>query len=206
MGETENHEQVEALKRELLHREKLLDNSQAKRREQLDKQDELVEKNHALWERCKALEADLAQERSVAAEYAARLKRAERTIDELSKQVDLYAKELGAYRKAREEDLTLDPLDVADVAHQTTRVLDRAKALVCGDRAADYGDPNQSFGRIARLWRAYLDLPETIRLDARDVAQMMIVFKAARDRHQRKPDNPVDQAGYAQTANWLDVE
>lgn len=86
--------------------------------------------------------------------------------------------------------------------HFTAHILDQAKALVTGERAQDYGPPADSFGGIARAWCAYLRVPDYY-IDARDVAQMMVVFKAQRDRHKRKRDNLADQAGYAQCASWV---
>lgn len=72
-------------------------------------------------------------------------------------------------------------------------VLQEAQALVLGDRNADYGHPRQEFERIARLWSAYTGatiFPE-------DVPMMLILLKAARERHAHKRDNLVDIAGYA---------
>lgn len=73
-------------------------------------------------------------------------------------------------------------------------VLDAAKYTVCGDRDKQYGSPEDSFERIARLWSAYLSRP----LLTSDVANMMILFKVGRNiTGMAKLDNWVDIAGYA---------
>lgn len=73
-------------------------------------------------------------------------------------------------------------------------VLQDAAALVNGDRQADYGSPRQNFGRIARLWSAYLDAEVT----APQVAHMMALVKLARLRHSPgHRDSSVDLCGYA---------
>lgn len=89
-----------------------------------------------------------------------------------------------------------------EVIHETTITLDRAKDLVCGDRANHYGDPRVRYAQIAKMWEGYLQLPEGS-IDARDAVQMLICMKQVRDRHHRKPDNPDDQAGYAQLLSWI---
>lgn len=89
-----------------------------------------------------------------------------------------------------------------EVIHETTITLDRAKDLVCGPRAFHYGDPRERYAQIAKMWEGYLQLPQGS-LDARDAVQMLICMKQVRDRHHRKPDNPDDQAGYAQLLSWI---
>lgn len=73
-------------------------------------------------------------------------------------------------------------------------VLQDAAALVNGDRQADYGSPRQNFGRIARLWSAYLGTEIT----APQVTHMMALVKLARLRHSPgHRDSSVDLCGYA---------
>lgn len=66
-----------------------------------------------------------------------------------------------------------------------------------------YGAPEFCFDAIAVVWSAYLEKE----LDARDVAVMMVMFKAIRDR--RRPvvndDNLIDMAGYAVCAARADA-
>lgn len=73
-------------------------------------------------------------------------------------------------------------------------ILDTAKKMVTGQREQDYGTPEANFGIIGKLWTDYLDHMVT----AEDVANMMILFKVARNRTGRgKADTWVDIAGYA---------
>lgn len=84
-------------------------------------------------------------------------------------------------------------------------VLEEARRLVCGDRNASYGSPDEDFGRTAAMWSGYLrDLLKTP-LGAKDVAWMMMMVKASRSRHDDKRDNYVDAAGYA-ACGWKCVE
>jgi hypothetical protein len=94
------------------------------------------------------------------------------------------------------------PEAAKDVEHLTTLALDKAKEIVCGDRARDYGRPSENHGSTAGLWNAYLRLPPGF-LDERDVCVMNILQKMSRDRWSRIDDNPVDWAGYAQNASWI---
>lgn len=71
-------------------------------------------------------------------------------------------------------------------------VLDEAYRITSGDRNAQYGDPNQDFKRTAGMWSAYLEAE----VKPHDVAWMMSMLKASRNRHQCKRDNYVDAAGY----------
>lgn len=73
-------------------------------------------------------------------------------------------------------------------------ILDTAKKMVTGQREQDYGTPEANFGIIGKLWTDYLGHMVT----AEDVANMMILFKVARNRTGRgKADSWVDIAGYA---------
>ena len=81
------------------------------------------------------------------------------------------------------------------------RLLDMAKAVVCGAREQQYGSPEDSFRAIADYWTVYLhqtgNLPEHRELTAEDTAIMMILLKVARQAGRGKFDNWVDIAGYA---------
>ena len=79
-------------------------------------------------------------------------------------------------------------------------ITDEAKAVVSGERAADYGDVNESFARIAQLWSAYTG----VMLTDWDVAQMMILLKVSRAKTSRKRDTLVDIVGYAECASKLE--
>ena len=78
------------------------------------------------------------------------------------------------------------------------RVLDAAKACVCGGRPMDYGTPEDNFALVAKLWNTYLG---DCLMDAHDVAMMMALLKIARIKTGRgKMDNYFDLAGYAACA------
>lgn len=78
-------------------------------------------------------------------------------------------------------------------------ITDEAKTIVAGDRASDYGDANESFARISKLWSAYTGITIT----PWDVAQMMILLKVSRAKTSRKRDTLVDIVGYAECASQL---
>lgn len=78
-------------------------------------------------------------------------------------------------------------------------ILEQAKICVCGHRQHDYGSPEDNFARIAKLWKAYLD----VELDAKDVAIMMALLKVARIKAGGTIDSAVDLAGYAACAGEI---
>ena len=73
--------------------------------------------------------------------------------------------------------------------------LAEAEKCVCGDRSLQYGEPEDNFNTIAKLWSAYLDTD----LGAEDVAIMMCLFKIARLKGScyESKDSWVDLIGYA---------
>lgn len=72
--------------------------------------------------------------------------------------------------------------------------LEQAMGCVLRDRNNEYGEPEDCFGMIARMWGAYLG----VCVSAHDVAAMMALLKIARFRHNPShEDNAVDCAGYA---------
>lgn len=74
---------------------------------------------------------------------------------------------------------------------------DQRAESITHDRAADYGDPNVSFDRIALMWSAITGADIT----AQQVAHMMICLKLS--RLQTSPnhlDSYVDIVGYARCA------
>lgn len=91
------------------------------------------------------------------------------------------------------------PTDRADILHA-------AEKCVCGDREADYGNPEDSFKAIASMWNSYLyaiglvenHTDEWKGLKPKDIAAMMVLFKIARvATGHGKLDNWIDAAGYA---------
>ena len=72
-------------------------------------------------------------------------------------------------------------------------ILDTAKEYVTKDRAAQHGDMEDNFTRIAEYWSVHLDTP----VYPDDVAVMMTLLKVARIKSNHEhPDNWVDGAGY----------
>ena len=78
--------------------------------------------------------------------------------------------------------------------------MDKAAAVVTG-RDAQHGSAEDNFSRIAGMWTAY----KGVHFDAKDVAVMMILLKAARiaSGHQ-SDDNWCDIAGYAACGGELE--
>lgn len=79
-------------------------------------------------------------------------------------------------------------------------LLETARKAVTSDRQATHGRPENTFGRIAHLWSAYLGIV----LTDYDVAHLMILLKVARAQQNPKhEDNHIDIAGYAACASEL---
>lgn len=74
-------------------------------------------------------------------------------------------------------------------------ILDLANECICGDRNLQYGEPEDNFSDIAKLWSVFLD----INITAPQVATMMILLKTARIKTSagRDKDSWVDVAGYS---------
>ena len=73
-------------------------------------------------------------------------------------------------------------------------VLDAAREAVTG-RPASYGEPEDSFGRVAHIWSAIF--PERT-WTASDVALALAALKLVRlSFHPKHRDSSVDLAGYA---------
>lgn len=76
-------------------------------------------------------------------------------------------------------------------------VLEMAEKCVCTDRNEQYGEPEDNFKAIADFWNVYLKHAKPDELSARDVANMMTLFKIARmSTGTPKEDNYVDAIGY----------
>ena len=84
---------------------------------------------------------------------------------------------------------------------RASKLLADADAAINGPRAKDYGTPKDNFEAVAAMWNAYLGRREQGTITARDVAQMMILLKAARlSVSPGHRDSLLDQAGYAALA------
>lgn len=83
-------------------------------------------------------------------------------------------------------------------------VLEDAQDTV-NDRENDYGEASETHRRVARLWTAYLDLPEG-EISAHDAAVMLGQMKDARIRENpERRDSWVDEAGYT-SCGWRCVD
>lgn len=81
--------------------------------------------------------------------------------------------------------------------------LENALKCVCGERQDQYGTPENNFGRIAKLWTAYLGYE----VSSVDVAMMMAMLKIARIKTGSATDDSfVDLAGYAACGAELRVD
>lgn len=78
-------------------------------------------------------------------------------------------------------------------------ILKEADEILNGDRMKAYGNPKESFERIAKFWSVVVGKE----LTAKDVGLMMVLFKVSREIHAHKPDNLRDIAGYAQTIQTI---
>jgi hypothetical protein len=81
-------------------------------------------------------------------------------------------------------------------------ILAEAERCVCADREEEYGNAENNFALIARLWREYLDCDNPI--TAHDVAIMMTLLKIARIATRKfKEDSYVDACGYLACAGEI---
>jgi hypothetical protein len=95
----------------------------------------------------------------------------------------------------KDEQAKPDPIEEPGLSRKrAAELLMHAAELINGQRAQDYGEPQQSFENIARLWSTYLHQEITVT----DVGMMMILLKVSRNqRGKDKQDNFVDICGYA---------
>ena len=83
---------------------------------------------------------------------------------------------------------------------KTKEYLEKANALIAGDREKDYGDKVHNHNNIARLWSAYLGTEIT----AHDVAVMMVLLKIARTKlGEISEDTYIDMSAYRAIAGEI---
>ena len=76
-------------------------------------------------------------------------------------------------------------------------ILDKAKETINGARQDQYGNPEDSFSDIAKLWTAYTG----VEFSAHDVAMMMALLKVARIKGGAgSEDSYIDLCGYTALA------
>ena len=79
-------------------------------------------------------------------------------------------------------------------------ILNDAMNVICNDRQNQYGNAENSFFEIAKLWTGYLNTTVT----SFDVAMMMILLKIARCKsNPYHNDNYIDICGYAALAGEM---
>lgn len=84
-----------------------------------------------------------------------------------------------------------------------SKCLKKAEKVVNFERNKEYGQPEDSFGDIAKFWSTYLK----IEITPIQVAGMMALLKIARSiAASNKPDTWIDLAGYAACAYELSQE
>lgn len=74
-------------------------------------------------------------------------------------------------------------------------LLREAASIIAGERNKNYGEPEDNFGRTAKIWSVILGMDVT----PEDVAMCMVGLKVARygNRGSFQPDTWRDIAGYA---------
>lgn len=94
-------------------------------------------------------------------------------------------------------------LQIPANSHTLGSSLHEAFYIINGERQDSYGNPENSFAIIAEYWSTYIasSWEHPIKLEAIDVAHMMMLFKIARCSGQHpKRDNYIDIQGYAAIA------
>jgi hypothetical protein len=81
-------------------------------------------------------------------------------------------------------------------------ILEEAREIVTGDRAASYGDAREDMERIAQLWSVILGC----HVEPWKVPACMIALKLSRLCHRRKRDSIRDIAGYADILALVECE
>jgi hypothetical protein len=90
--------------------------------------------------------------------------------------------------------------------------LERALALITGDRRDSYGDAKIDFTLVAQYWTTHLKARGILPMDhpglhGKDVALMMTLLKMRREAGVPKVDNVDDGVGYlALSSNWENYE
>lgn len=90
-------------------------------------------------------------------------------------------------------------------------ILIQAAKTITGERNEHYGEPEENFALIAKLWEPYLQrrvqnkegIAPYIEITSHDVAMMMCLLKVARTSAGKQQDNYIDLCGYAAIAGRL---
>jgi len=85
-----------------------------------------------------------------------------------------------------------------------SKIEEEARRLVDGDRQDAYGPPEENLFMIARFWTFYLGTQINWGFTAKQVAEMMVLLKLARNASgPTHRDNYVDMIGYTIIAERL---
>lgn len=85
------------------------------------------------------------------------------------------------------------------VTEKSKSILTEAETIINGERDVDYGDPTESFEKIAQI----ASLLTNKDLDAYTCCAVMMSVKLTRQSFKHKRDNLVDLAGYAEIMNQI---
>ena len=107
------------------------------------------------------------------------------------------------------DEMLCDASDGSSV-HERAKILDEAAKIICSDRNDEYGEPEDNFEVIGKLWGAFLTarcapVGTEIEMGAAEVAEMMALFKIGRlaSAYCPKRDSFVDCAGYIACAGEI---
>ena len=90
--------------------------------------------------------------------------------------------------------------EVTDMKEENKQsILDEAKAIVEGSRQSDYGDPVESFERIAKTASMITGKD----LSPKECCAVLMAVKLVRESFAHKRDNLVDLCGYAHIMNEI---
>lgn len=90
--------------------------------------------------------------------------------------------------------------EVTDMNEENKQsILDEAKAIVEGSRQSDYGDPVESFERIAKTASMITGKD----LSPKECCAVLMAVKLVRESFAHKRDNLVDLCGYAHIMNEI---
>ena len=91
------------------------------------------------------------------------------------------------------------------VSPERSNILTEADTLINGDRARDYGRPQENFGRLAELWNAQLGKKLAEPLTTQDVAYCLVQLKMSRLANTPgHRDSLIDVAGYIALSGELE--
>jgi len=79
------------------------------------------------------------------------------------------------------------------------KILRDAESIICGDRQAQYGSPEENWGLTARWWSDYLGFKVT----PEQATVCMTLAKIAREKFKHKRDNLEDGIGYLAISSQL---